>query len=67
MVRRFECSFEQKLSAVKCYLDEKVSLKQVAQEHGVAVQTIRQWVVKYHSMSPFSLAWPGLQNLDWKA
>ncbi|MGI6641388.1 MAG: transposase [Limnochordia bacterium] len=53
---RKTCSLEEKLSAVKSYLEGKSSLRQAAQEHGVDVKTIRQWVAKYRSMGEGGLA-----------
>jgi transposase len=56
MSRKTKCSLEQKLSAVKSYLEGKSSLRQAAQEFGVDVKTIRQWIAKYRSMGEDGLA-----------
>jgi transposase len=49
MVRKAKISFEQKLSAVKDYLEGRKSLDQLANEHNVAKSSVKQWISVYNS------------------
>lgn len=55
MVRKAKVSFEQKLSAVKDYLEGRKSLGQLANEHDVAKSSVKQWISVYNSMGEHGL------------
>lgn len=50
MSRKPKVSFEQKLSAVKDYLEGRKSQGQLGKEHNVNKSTVRKWVSNYQSM-----------------
>ena len=55
MVRKAKISFEQKLSAVKDYLEGRKSLDQLANEHNVAKSSVKQWISVYDSIGELGL------------
>lgn len=50
MERKVKCSTEEKINAVKEYLDGKDSMNSIAKRLGVAFQTFKQWVNNYEAM-----------------
>ena len=50
MGRKVKCSAEEKINAVKEYLDGKGSMNSIAKRLGVTFQTLKQWVNNYEAM-----------------
>lgn len=50
MVRKSKITFEQKLSAVKDYLEGRKSLGQIAKEYNVRKPSVHQWIAAYQSI-----------------
>jgi len=55
MVRKSKVTFEQKLSAVKDYLEGRKSQGQIGRELNVSKPSVHQWIVAYQSMGESGL------------
>lgn len=64
MGRNPKVSFEQKLDAVKKYLDSNGSTHTIAQEYGISQMSFRQWIRKYKAFGISGLK-PSRNNVGY--
>lgn len=55
MSRKPKVSFEQKLSAVKDYLEGRKTQRQLAKEYNVDHSSVRRWISNYQAMGESGL------------